>query len=388
MTRGDLANKEVALGRIKRLASSGLPLEPFVRAVFELIHDAVPSSPNRAFHVGAEGSMAFIFSNVETERLVCPVHDRFYVEAPPEVSGIRIRMTVPTVRQLSRSKPIWQYEEIALPNFHRSEGFNTVFRPAGYHRFLLVIFREGAEFVGYYPIWRSADQQPFSPQDIQFVQAASPHIAHGLKAARLMERASTGHDGFVPLSGWGSGVVLMDDSGRLVAMDAQAEATFRQLGLLDGLCAEVFTSEDLRRAFDYVRHTLRSIFHAPGGGPFNGGAPVYWFSHWTGIVLKLRGVRMVGYDGRQYTNILIERGEASESRQRQLVAKWGLSEREAEVLQFIAGGKTGPEISILLGISHDTVRKHTSRILEKLRVETRTAAAAMALESLQGNSGL
>jgi DNA-binding CsgD family transcriptional regulator len=63
---------------------------------------------------------------------------------------------------------------------------------------------------------------------------------------------------------------------------------------------------------------------------------------------------------------------------------FGLSAREAEVLSLIAEGKTGPEISILLGVRHDTVRKHTSRIFEKLGVETRTAAAAMALETTLG----
>ena len=47
MTRSDTRNKEIALGRIKRLASSGLPVEPFVRSVFELINDAVPNSPNK-----------------------------------------------------------------------------------------------------------------------------------------------------------------------------------------------------------------------------------------------------------------------------------------------------------------------------------------------------
>jgi hypothetical protein len=42
-----------------------------------------------------------------------------------------------------------------------------------------------------------------------------------------------------------------------------------------------------------------------------------------------------------------------------------ISHREAEVLSFIAEGKTGLEISILLRIMHDTVRKHTSHIFEK-----------------------
>jgi DNA-binding CsgD family transcriptional regulator len=45
------------------------------------------------------------------------------------------------------------------------------------------------------------------------------------------------------------------------------------------------------------------------------------------------------------------------------------------VLNLIVESKTGPEISILLGISHETARKHTSAILAKLDVEIRAVAA-------------
>ena len=55
----------------------------------------------------------------------------------------------------------------------------------------------------------------------------------------------------------------------------------------------------------------------------------------------------------------------------------GLSDREAEVLALVGDGKTGPEISLLLNISHDTARKHLAHIFEKLGVENRTAAALM-----------
>jgi DNA-binding CsgD family transcriptional regulator len=65
-----------------------------------------------------------------------------------------------------------------------------------------------------------------------------------------------------------------------------------------------------------------------------------------------------------------------------MIVRWGLSLREAEILWMIGEGRTGPEIAILLCISHDTVRKHTSRIFEKLGVETRTAASAIAFEAL------
>jgi DNA-binding CsgD family transcriptional regulator len=58
-----------------------------------------------------------------------------------------------------------------------------------------------------------------------------------------------------------------------------------------------------------------------------------------------------------------------------------LTPRESEILAYVAVGKTNPEIGIILGISWRTVEKHVEHILERLGVETRTAAAASALEA-------
>ena len=58
-----------------------------------------------------------------------------------------------------------------------------------------------------------------------------------------------------------------------------------------------------------------------------------------------------------------------------------LTRRESEILAYVAVGKTNPEIGIILGISWRTVEKHMEHILQRLGVETRTAAAAMALEA-------
>ena len=60
----------------------------------------------------------------------------------------------------------------------------------------------------------------------------------------------------------------------------------------------------------------------------------------------------------------------------------GLTEREAEVLYWVAQGKTSPEIAIILGAALKTVKKHLQRVYEKLGVETRTAAALRASEIL------
>ena len=63
-----------------------------------------------------------------------------------------------------------------------------------------------------------------------------------------------------------------------------------------------------------------------------------------------------------------------------------LTRRESEILAHIAVGKTNREIGIILGISSRTVSKHVEHILERLGVETRTAAAAAALETASKES--
>ena len=60
----------------------------------------------------------------------------------------------------------------------------------------------------------------------------------------------------------------------------------------------------------------------------------------------------------------------------------GLTPREAEVLFWVARGKTNDEIATVLGIGLTTVKKHLESTFAKLGVENRTSAAAMALERM------
>lgn len=60
-----------------------------------------------------------------------------------------------------------------------------------------------------------------------------------------------------------------------------------------------------------------------------------------------------------------------------------LTQRQAEVLYWIAKGKTNGEIGLILGTSPRTVNKHLENIYKKLGVENRTSAAAKAIQYLQ-----
>ena len=56
-----------------------------------------------------------------------------------------------------------------------------------------------------------------------------------------------------------------------------------------------------------------------------------------------------------------------------------LSERETEVLRLVVDGMTNQEIAATLFISQHTVANHVASILNKLGLESRTAAAAYAV---------
>ena len=60
-------------------------------------------------------------------------------------------------------------------------------------------------------------------------------------------------------------------------------------------------------------------------------------------------------------------------------AELPVTQREREVLEWLAAGKTDREIAAILGMSPRTVQKHLQHIYEKLGVETRTAAVMRAL---------
>ncbi len=64
-----------------------------------------------------------------------------------------------------------------------------------------------------------------------------------------------------------------------------------------------------------------------------------------------------------------------------LSARFALTEREVEVLSWVACGKTNRDIGDILGLSPRTVNKHLEHVYVKLGVETRTAAAAVAISA-------
>lgn len=122
-----------------------------------------------------------------------------------------------------------------------------------------------------------------------------------------------------------------------------------------------------------IRHWLQG--HSSGNGAGDG-APEQPYSLW--------------HDGERMQFNRLEAGLLSIQRHNSLAEpevlarSFQLTAREAEVLYWVALGKTNREIGEILEISPRTVNKHLEHVFEKLGVETRTAAASLALSRTHG----
>lgn len=61
---------------------------------------------------------------------------------------------------------------------------------------------------------------------------------------------------------------------------------------------------------------------------------------------------------------------------------WGLTPREAEVLSWVAQGKSNSDVAAILEMSEKTAKQHLGTCFQKMGVESRNAATVAALETL------
>jgi len=150
----------------------------------------------------------------------------------------------------------------------------------------------------------------------------------------------------------GMGTVLLDSQGRMAWRSPQAADWLAQAFGGDE-AAQMTAAQWLGRARD------DGEAHTPAG---NNARLV---------------ARHMGQGGPGESMLLLTQTQADNAALQRL-RNVALTPRETEVLSWLAKGKTNRDIADILGMSHRTVNKHLEHVFEKLGVETRSAAAAIA----------
>lgn len=156
----------------------------------------------------------------------------------------------------------------------------------------------------------------------------------------------------------GLGVLLLDSQGRIAWRSPQATRWLQQIpALREGEAA-------LRRWLLHLLDQGEALVTLSDGSPLH--------------------ARHLGPGGPGERMVLLRQlplsaaGAVARDPSQRRLSGAALTPRETEVLSWLAKGKTNRDIGDILGMSPRTVNKHLEHIFEKLGVETRTAAAAIA----------
>lgn len=108
--------------------------------------------------------------------------------------------------------------------------------------------------------------------------------------------------------------------------------------------------------------------------------PVYSRNHWHSVISMASSVRLhLSKQDEAAVNLMaIYASNAIERQLRKSTIPDKLTQREIEVLEWFVMGKTAWEVSVILGISDNTVRYHSKRIMNKLQASNLVHAVAKA----------
>ncbi len=201
--------------------------------------------------------------------------------------------------------------------------------------------------------------KPIRPQEVL------ARIAAHMQNARQMKQARTALDAFGQAT-----VVLRRSDGRLLWQTPLAR---RLLHDYFGM-AEAHTPPRLLAWLQEARQAAQESRAAPLLASQGGRR----------LLASLHDPSQLGHEGEW---LLVLHEENHQAAVESLIAAFRLTTREAEVLYWVSKGKTNKDIGDILGSSPRTVNKHLEHVFEKLGVETRTAAANLALNKMGMGGG-
>jgi DNA-binding CsgD family transcriptional regulator len=249
-------------------------------------------------------------------------------------------------------------------DFETSARYRDLFQPLGLGDELRAVLRTGDACWGLMCLHRETGHA-FSEEERQLVKVLAPHLAEGLRAGLLISGAGESSAIDAP------GLVVLDESGELVAATASAQAWFVELGhdrrTPRSVPGEVSTAAGLLRRSeageqppDAVVPRLRvrtlagrwAVLHASWLDDSSGGAP------------KIA--------------VIIEPATPVEVAE-VIMQAYGLTERERTVTKLVCQGHSTAQIAAQLWISANTVQDHLKSIFDKTGVRSRREVMATIL---------
>ncbi|MBA2712577.1 MAG: hypothetical protein H0U55_03355 [Rubrobacteraceae bacterium] len=349
--------EERVFGEIKRLCLSGLDETTLLKQVVARLRDVVPMD---AYFAPRIDPLSGLMTGTVTEGAEQVSRSRFFLE------HVYFEDDVLEFNWMVRSRQrVALLSEATGGNLERALHWRELLGPAGFGYEARGVFTVSQELWGAICAIRERGRPDFSPREVALIRRITPHLGAGLKAAVLRSGASPEDDGDGAV-----GVLVLDQRGQVLHYTAAAERWLRDLGELglgwregDGIPLVVWS------AVGALRRALR-----PQTERDRASVPRVCARARSGRWLTLHASMSEAQNSSGQGEIVIVIEPAGSREMAWLrTAAYGLSPREAEVVEFVVRGASTRQISQALYVAEDTVQKHLQNVFEKVGVRNRQA---------------
>ncbi len=244
-----------------------------------------------------------------------------------------------------------------MPN--RSPRYRDICLPLGFGDELRAALRTGNSSWGFMCLHRERNGSRFTEAEVAMLAALAPHIAQGLRAALLLDRAESA-DGIK-----GPGLLLLAADLSLMAATEAGRYWLSEI-------SDTPNRQELPQA---IYATVARLAALERSSSSVGLAPRARIQSHSGQWLVIHASRLSGRGSPGETAIILEPAQPAEVAPLLLQA-YGLTPREAELAHLVLCGMNTAQISRTLAISDLTVQQHLKSIFDKTGVSSRRELTA------------
>ena len=246
-----------------------------------------------------------------------------------------------------------------------SARYREILAPLGLGDELRAAVRTGGVCWGYLCLHRERTGPAFTAAEVAYVASLAPHLAGGLRMALLLG------GGPVEPAADEPGVLMLADDGSIAATTPAAERW-----LAEAAAEDWPPGDGLPRAVRTVAARARALNGGDDGGPAAPPLrPRARLRTRAGRWLVVHAARLSGPAAGAQTAVVLEPARPAELAPLILQA-YGLTRREAQVVQQSLRGQSTDEIAGELVVSPLTVQQHLKAVFDKVGVRSRRELAA------------
>lgn len=370
-----------------------LSIGDFSRVVEELYDAALDATRwERALRALAEatGSHNSSLHFIDTERNL--LGNAFYYGTTPEHASALIRhygqlwVLQARIYEWSVGEPKHLPDILPLEEFQAGRFYKEWVRPQGQGDYVgILAHRDGPRMVKSSNA-RRIDQGPYDDDQLEMFRLLAPHLCKAVRISDALDVQAFMLDRFEhTLGALRTGVLLVDERGKLVYMNGSAERLVREgtvITLAEGGRLEAIEPQAAARFGNAIAEACRGdpAEVSSGGGTLalNGQGRHVLVAH----VLPLRRGRRLSIS-QMYSAaaaIFLQDPYRAPPLPTEAFAKiYKLTVREMQVVMTMLPDRSLPDVAAILGVSPATVRSHMARIFEKTGTSKQSELIALAI---------